>query len=330
MLHVQALARLPENARSSAPEGAAFMNAFAASGLPDFELGFLQVLREGHVVSTAPYFVTHFSLGTMVTQTWLKWLLKPFGFCIASVGHPSTDIGCIDGQVSAEVLLAINQHLSQKAHLVVYKMFAEALPLAGFTTAKGLPVHTLNLLDFAQSMRANLRKNIRKRLQKSAALRFEFLSLLDAPNAERLDQMYALYLQTEARAGYEFETLPRSYFELTAPLSQYQLAFAGDHLIGFIQVITKGNRSTAKYIGMDYDCNRRYGLYFSLIVKLIESLQARGCKQLELGATSAYFKKLLGAKTIPTTIYYRHAWPMLHAILSRCQFLLEPSAKELG
>lgn len=330
MLQVHEIAKLPAGAFTNEPEGAAFMNAFAACGLPDFELGFLQVTRAGKVAATTPYFVTQFRLGTMVTQSWLKWLLKPFSFRIASVGHPSTDIGRIEGEVSAAVLSAIDSYLRTKAHLVVFKMFTAVLPTDGFATAQGLPIHVLNLTQFAASMRSNLRKNIRKRLEKSAALRFEFRDCDHAFDAELLDQIYKLYLQTEARAGYEFETLPRSYFSNTLSLSQYQLAFLDDRLIGFIQVISRNERSTAKYIGMDYSCNQPYGLYFSLIIKMIESLQTSGCESLELGATSAYFKRLLGAQATATTIYYRHTWPAVHKVLAHCQFLLEPNAEELG
>jgi hypothetical protein len=105
-------------------------------------------------------------------------------------------------------------------------------------------------------------------------------------------------------------------------------------LIGFIQVVSQATpqafNSAAKYIGMDSSCGQRYGLYFSLILTLIEALQPRGCQSLDLGITSGYFKRLLGAKPISTHIYYRHSSKWLHSVLARCQFLLEPTAVELG
>jgi hypothetical protein len=326
------------------------LQAFDQCGLADFSLGYLQVLRGDCVTSSLPYFVTRYRIDTMVTHPLLKRLLRfldhclghRLGFRIACAGHPSIDVGQIDGETSPEVLHLVNQHLATKARLVVYKMFTQPLPLVGFAKASGFPVHILDLPYFAQSMRASKRKNFRKRLAVSAALRFEFIpSGRDLPT-DLIDRIASLYAQTEARASHEFAPLPSSYFAKTAAVSQYQLAFEGDRLIGFIQVVSQGTsqgtpqatphsfNSAAKYIGMDSRCGQRYGLYFSLILTLIEALQPRGCQSLDLGITSGYFKRLLGAKPISTHIYYRHSSKWLHSLLARCQFLLEPSPVELG
>jgi hypothetical protein len=319
-------------------EGESFLRAFDACGLADFSLGYLEVLRGGLVVSTLPYFVTTYRFDTMVTHPLLKRLLGSLGIRIACAGHPSVDVGRIDGEVSPEVLHLVNQHLATKASLVVYKMFAEPLPLSGFAIASGFPIHVLDLPNFAQSMRASKRKNFRKRMAVSAGVRFEFVHAGQDLTVNLLESIAQLYAQTEARASHEFAPLPSSYFATTASISQYQLAFEGDRLIGFIQIVSQVTnqgasqslQSAAKYIGMDYSCNQRYGLYFSLILTMIEALQARGCQRLDLGITSGYFKRLLGAKPIPTQTYYRHSSKWLHSVLARCQFLLEPSIAELG
>ena len=329
MLTVQDLQSCPDGILTEQVEGYRFMQTFDACQMPDFVLGYLQVRRDGALISTLPYFLTTYRFDTMVTQPWLKAMLAPIKFQIACVGHPSTDIGLIDGEVSAEVLNAVNVYLFQKSKLVVYKMFAQELPLMGFSIARGLPVNSLNLADYTLQMRANRRKNIRKRLAQSASLRFEFVKNPAELPAHLMAAIFALYQQTEARADHEFEHLPFAYFLKTAPLSQYVLAFEGERLIGFVQTMTLGSSCTAKYIGMDYACNQQYGLYFSLVVKVIEDAQMRGIKTLELGPTSYYFKRLIGCSLIPTHIHYRHSNSVLNRLLGYCRFLLEPSAKEL-
>lgn len=329
-LEVKELSQCPAGVFLDGAESQAFLQAFDQCTLQDFQLGYLQVYCDHQCISSMPYFVTTYKVATMVTNPLLRWLLKPLGLRVACVGHPCTDMGYIQGRVNEAVLSAVNAYLARKAKLVAYKMFPNPLPLEGFTQVSGLPVHQLDLSKFFSSMRANQRKNIRKRLLKSAQLRFEFAEQCEDLPRDLIDQIYGLYEQTRRRSPYDFAALPHQYFLATQALSQYQLAFEGLRLIGFIQLLKHGSQATAKYIGMDYRCHERYGLYFSLIVHAIESLHQQSCTHLNLGVSSGYFKRLLGCQAVPTLMYYRHTHRWINKLLGRLAFLLEPSAKELG
>ena len=319
----------PEGLWGKETEDFRLLRTYDQSGIKDFHVSYLQVYRGDRPVSVMPYFMMEYRLDTMVPRGFIKRLVSPIRFKVACVGHPDVDIGKIDGEISKEILEAVNAHLFSKARMVAYKMFTQPLPLEGFSVGRGLPVAVLNIEGYFLLLRSNLRKNFRRRLAQSAALTFKMLSFPPELPDDLASAIFALVHQTEGRADIEFGGITKDYFQRVAPLSHFLLAFEGTRLIGVIQSIGKEGRMAAKYIGMDYERNRQYGVYFSMILKLIEGAEAAGYKEIEMGPTGYYFKKLLGCELIPTQIYYRHSHPFLNWVLGHCKFLLEPTASEL-
>ena len=117
------------------PEDYRFMRAYQSAGVADFRCGYLLVYRGAVRVSVVPYFTTAYRLNTLVKNPLLKRLLAPLGFKVACVGHPSTDIGRIEGEISAEILQAVSGVLRSKAAATAYKWFTQALPLDTFVEA---------------------------------------------------------------------------------------------------------------------------------------------------------------------------------------------------
>jgi hypothetical protein len=107
------------------------------------------------------------------------------------------------------------------------------------------------------------------------------------------------------------------------------LAYEGNRLIGFAQWLRKDHRMVGKYVGMDYERSRAFDLYFGLIIRSIQNGVQAGTTEFELGATSYYSKRLLGAELVPTRLYFRHRSAPLHWLLRKFSFVLEPSAAEL-
>ena len=241
MLRIFETQECPEDFGRSDPEDYRFVRAFQDAGIADFQFGYLVVYRDEARVSTVPYFLTDYRLNTLVTNPILKWLLAPLRLKIACVGHPSTDAGSIEGEKSEEVLDAVNGILRTKAPATAYKWFLEPLPLNGFVEAAGLPISILRTSGgYPESFGHKKRKNLRKKLEKSAALAFvEFTP--DHPLPETLiADVHRLYQGTAARANLHFENLTADYFRLTAGISTYLLAYEGDRPIGFAQWIRKG------------------------------------------------------------------------------------------
>jgi hypothetical protein len=327
-LRVEHLAQAPADFLQGDPEGGAYHRAFQAAELPDFQFGYYAVWRGEERVAVVPYFVMDFRLTTMLGEEglarWLGWVR----FKIACVGHPSTDIGRIDGEVSQEVLAAVNAELSGKAALIAYKGFDGDLPLPGFVRARGLPVAVLDLAaDYWKSIGTDRRNNFKQKLRQGRSLTVIERDGCDDALAQSL---FALYLQTYQRAAIKFELLTPKYFTATADISRYLLFYEQDRLIGFVQLICTPPRMVFRYIGMDYERNRRYGLYFLLFLKGIEVCLREGLTEMECGPTSYDFKRRLGCRMQETFVYYRHRNPFLHWLLGRARGLLEPSEEELA
>jgi hypothetical protein len=330
MLRIVETQICPEDFGRSEPEDYRFVRAFQNAGIADFQFGYLVVYRGEARVSTVPYFLTDYRLNTLVTNSFLKWLLAPLSFKVACVGHPSTDAGRIEGEKSEEVLDAVNRSLRTKASITAYKWFLEPLPLDGFVKVSGLPISLLRASgEYPASYGHKKRKNLLKKLEKSSALAFvEFTPDHPLPEALIVD-LHNLYQKTAARANLHFERLTAEYFRLTAGISTYLLAFEGERPIGFAQWIRKDHRMAGKYVGMDYARSPAYELYFGLAIRSIQNGVRDGVTEFDLGVVSYYSKRLLGADLIPTHLYFRHRNALAHWVLQKFRFLLEPSADEL-
>lgn len=326
-LSVEELLLPPDDFLADEPEGAAFCKAFQASGITEFDCRYLAIFRGGRRVAVVPYFLHEFCVNTMLQDGVLKKNLSWVKFRIACVGHPSADIGMIDGEISEDVLALVNAALQKKASLVAYKGFAANLPLPGFVRVRGLPVCRLNIQgDYYSGLDRRRRKDFRKKLQAASTLRVEEYSTLPE---HLLAQVYQLYLNTLAQATMRFEILTPAYFKEMAGLGKFHLYFEGERLIGFLQMLTLGSKANLKYMGMDYQRNRQYYLYFVMCLRALEACMRAGCTQLELGVLSYQVKRLMGCEQIETSVYYRHNNLLINWLLGKFKFLLEPSAEEL-
>jgi len=317
----------PDDFLPDEPEGAAFHQAFLDSGIADFICRYLVISRNGLRVAVVPYFLHRFSLSTMLQDGLLKKGLARIRFNIACVGHPSTDLGLIDGETSAETLALVNATLAKQANIVAYKGFPDTLPLPGFVRVRGLPVAVLTIEgDYYSMLDAHRRKDFRHKLQAARSLRVERYHTLPE---YLLPSVHQLYLNTLAQAPVRFETLTREYFRQVGGLGQFHLYFEGERLIGFVQMLTRGDQANFKYMGMDYRRNHPYFLYFVMCLRALEASLHAGCPRVNLGASSYQAKRLLGCHLIETSIYYRHNNALANWLLGKLKFLLEPSTDEL-
>jgi hypothetical protein len=327
MLHIEDLATPPEGFLHGEAEGAEFYRAFQSAGLEDFTFGYFGVYRAGELVTVAPYFVMNFRLNTLLPNGWLKKILGGISFKLACIGNPTADVGRIHGEVSAETLAAINGALEKKGSLLAYKGFDEGLPLQGFVAAKGLPVPVLDIgPDYYQAMKSDRRNLLKRKLKKAAALRYEDCAGLPE---HLVDKVYQLYLKTYEKAELKFEKLTPGYFANTSHLSHYLLFFLGGELIGFTQLIGKGHQLVNRYIGMDYAKSNEYGLYFAMFIRAVDFGIREGFSEIELGATAYEFKRILGARQVPTWNHYRHTNRVVNFLLGKLKSVLEPSESEL-
>lgn len=317
----------PDDFLFSEPEGAAFHKAFQASRVAGFECRYLAVFCDGQRMAVVPYFLDELCLNTMLPDGLFKRCLSLLKVHIACVGHPSTDFGLIDGEISADILALVNATLRKKGALIAYKGFAANLPLPGFVQARGLPVPVLALKDdYYSELDARRRNDFKHKLKQAQTLRFEECAVLPE---HLVTQVFQLYMNTYNHAPLRFEQLTPAYFQETAAISKFLLFFEADTLIGFAQIIGKNKKAIFKYVGMDYLRSRQYGLYYVICLRCIEVCLRDGYQQLELGVTSYHFKHLLGSQLVETKVYFKHNNVLINWAFGQLKFLLEPNEEEL-
>jgi hypothetical protein len=317
----------PEGFLSEYPLGEKFYASIGHKEIPDFEFGYLVAQRDGFPEAIIPYFVTRFKFNTMLNEGWLKNAMGNLGLPIACIGHPVAPFGRIDGKVSDELFKQVFEVLKTRAPLVALKGFGPDLPATGFAKVIGLPVAVLKLHEnFWQMLKSN-RRNLKRKMKAASDLRFETVTGLPE---EYREQVFRLYLNSYNKAEVRFECLSAEYFKSTALLSTYLLVYMGEEIVGFIQMIQKGKRMAALYMGLEYSVNKKLGVYFAMTMKAVEYAIARGCSEIELGETNYSFKKALGSDLIDTWVYFRHRNIFANYILARFAFLFAPSQKDLA
>ncbi len=316
----------PEDFLEDYPLGGDFYRAAGSNEIPGFDFRFLIAYRNGIREAVVPYFVTEFKFNTMFDEGWLKQTMGNFGIRIACVGHPCVSFGRIEGKLSDELLAQVYSALKMRASVVALKGFGQDLSAHGFVRVLGLPVAVLQLRENFWATLKSHKRNFQRKIKAASELRFE---LIEGLPTQYVEQVYQLYLNTHAKANVRFECLSPTYFSSTAHLSSYLLAFSGEKMVGFLQIVRKGSRTNSFYIGLDYAVDRRLGVYFALQLRAVDIAISRSCREIELGETSYTFKKNMGCDLIDTWIYYRHRNWFANLILARLAFLLAPSDKEL-
>ena len=313
-LTVRQLQEPPRGFLGNEVEGEAFYRAFQRAAVDNFSVGYLQVLRGSAVVATVPYFITRYALNTTLPPGLVKRLLEPVRFRIACVGHPVADFGAIDGEMSAEVLHAVNLELQRKAAIVAYKDFPADLPLPDFSVEASLPVAVLALeSDYWARLPPRVRAGFARRKRKAAGVRIEEHE--GYPEALG-PELYRLYLNAYERAPVTFERLNPAFFALVGALGRYVLYWEGDRLIGFCLLLIRGGRMHAKYMGMDYSRGRAHGLYFAMLLSHIDICLRDGLTYYNSGPTSYAFKQRLGSDLCPVYMYFRHRNKLLNRLIS--------------
>ena len=307
--------------------GEAFYAATKEREIPGFEFGYLVATRAGETVAAVPYFLTDFKISTMLEDGWLKRLLGDVGFRMACVGHPCAAFGNIDGSVSEELILQVFSVLQDLAPVVSLKGFKPNMPAVGFAHAKGLPVAVLTLRkNFWQNMSSARRRNISRKRKKASVLRFDILNALTDTQPQAI---HNLYLKVLDKSSIQFERLDLNYFVSTASISQFVVAYFEEKVVGFVQTIQRNKRIVALYIGIDDSCNRLHGVYFALVIRVVDLAIELECEEIELGETHYEFKTALGCVLKETKVYFRHRNPWVHRLMSVFSFVFEPSIGDL-
>lgn len=324
MIQVEEIGSPPADFLKDYCEDAQFHSAFQKSKVPGFEIGYLLVKRDGARISVVPFFLYDYHLSLFFDNRLLR---KLFGFVrlrAAFVGHPSADIGRIDGEVSEEVLTAINNFLLAKFRLVIYKFFEQTLPLHDFSTIPGMPLPLLKVKSsHFPDFHGTKRKHMKRDQKLSGKLHFREVNHPASGADIPLDEIYRLYLNSYDHSDLQFEKLNRDYFVNTLDISRYLLAYLDGELVGFAQWLHKGGLICGKYLGMDYEKGNGF-LYPAMMRQMIKIAIRDGFDSIDFGVSGYAAKKRLGCQLAPTWVYFRHANPAVNWLLGRLKFLAAP------
>jgi hypothetical protein len=320
MLTVEYLTTPPEGFLDGAGEGRDFYAAYSAAGMENFTLGYFAVRRDDRIVTVAPCFLTLYSADTLVENRRLKPLFGWIGFHVACIGHPSADLGYIDGEVSADVLAALNVELLKRAPVAAYVNFSEPLPLPHtFSRVASLPVAVLDVSsDYFEKLGRGARRDLKRKLRKAAAVRLDECTGYPRQHAETI---YALYLNIYGKADMQFERVTPQFFERMGDCGRYLLYWDGDDLIGFTLLVCREDTVYAKYMGLDLERGRRRGLYFRMFMDAINVCIRDGYSKLQTGQSAYDFKRRIGSRMIPNWISFSARNRLLHPLLALLMWL---------
>ena len=324
-------------------EGWGYLAAAEDAAIPGFELFYLTVRRGGRLVAAAPGFITDYRLDTtvqgpvrVVTDTISRLVPNLLRLRLISLGSPVTEtasIGVGTEEPDRSVLFsALYEGLAQQAtaarvNLIAVKDVPSAFPEAidGARAAKLNPMSSLptavldldgvsNLDGYFASLSHATRKDIRRKLKGSQVMVERVRDL--APHAEAIDRLYAA---TRARAAMQFEALTWRYF-------QRVLDRMGDHsavllyrlegeVIGFSLLIGAGGVWIDKYFCTD-ERGPQQNLYFVSWIESVRFVLAQGGHRLIAGQTAYETKLRFGCRLEPTTIFFRHRFAPVNAVLA--------------
>ncbi len=255
------------------------------------------------------------------------------------VGSPCSDegtIGFLDGIDRQTALRSLQQALEKKARelrapMLVWKDFPDEFsselgwlsdqsgmfPLVSFPGAViDLPSRRKD--DYYAAMKASRRQKLKRKLRRSAEGVEIAVEVIQRPDAQTMDEIFALFSQTYAKATTKFERLNRRFFDVIAeqPVSHFVVLRekASGQMLAFMLCFDGGKHLINKFIGLDYQRPKEWVLYFRLWDAALDWALSRGFTSVQSGQTGYSAKIELGNRLVPLTNYCKHRNKLVHAV----------------
>jgi len=172
--------------------------------------------------------------------------------------------------------------------------------------------------EYLNSMRSNYRCKIVKSMEKCAKANIFIQPLKNSSeNSRQLKRLYdnvsrqAKEVKRECLSDTFFQDLDRHLGEKAVILA----ASKDEKLLGFMLVLFNGKELISTLLGLDYDCNREYCIYFNLFYKTIELAIEKGMDKIDMGITTLDPKKDMGSDIVILNMYMKHSNPLLNKII---------------
>jgi predicted N-acyltransferase len=328
-------------------EGHWWYRALEASGLErQFRIFYALLSRDGVAVGIAPLFVTDIEVEFLVPRwlvPFLAWLGKALPALSAPtalmIGSPCSDEGAvallpdIDRQPAFAALHAAAEAEARRrgASLLAWKDFPSSYEAdlrwlaerAGMFRIVSFPGTLLALPGstregYFASLSTSRRHNLKRKLKRSAQAFDPLIEVIQSPDAATIDELYALFEQTRARAKTTFENLDRRFFAEIAKAAPSHFIILRERdtqrAVAFKLCFVAGDCLIDKYVGLDYGRPRDWFLFFRLTDIVIDFALARGLAFVQSGQTGYSAKLEQGHRLYPLTSYGKHSNATLHGI----------------
>ena len=328
-------------------EGRWWYEALEQSGIDDqFTFFYGLIAHLGCPVGIAPAFVMDMPVEQVAPQTFLR-LLRLIGKIVPSVlcqrtlfvGSPILDesrVGLISHVNRRAALLALQIALEAKANelrasLIVWKDFPESssADLDWLSDQRRLfrVISLPNTIvefssqrkeDYFSAMKGSRRRKLKTKLRRSREQVELSVEIVQHPDTNTLDDIFALFWQTYEKSTSKFERLNPKFFEVVAKNQATLFIILREkvtgEMIAFMLCFDMGERLINMFIGMDYSRPKEWMLFFRLWEAAVDVALSRGFTAIVSGRSSYEAKIETGHKLVPLNNYCRHSNILLHAI----------------
>jgi hypothetical protein len=258
------------------------------------------------------------------------------------VGSPCSDEGTIGllpqyslAQFVQHIHDAVYKHAEKiKAPMIVWKDFPKAAEPALDELCKNTPVFKMtsypgtilylkepNMESYLKGLKSSRRHNFLKNLRRGKEFCPTDALVIQKPNAETLDEIFALFWQTYENGKTKFERLTKEFFIQIAQLECSRFIVLrqpnGGKAVAFMLCFLVENKVINKFIGLDYNIARDARLYFQLWQAVLELTISVGAKSLQSGQTGYRFKIDTGSDLEPLFNYCQNRNPLINLIFAK-------------
>lgn len=321
-------------------EGWAYYGAVEKIPPPGFRFAAVGVLHNGRIIAAAPVFHVTYRLDTPLQGRWRPlgdWLYRKaprlVGLPVMGLGSPLADrchlgfdpsLDAADRAIAMTALLdGLDRHAAaERIPLLAIKdiadretgPIADAIEKAGFSRIAGLPVCVLDVpfksdADYVQSLSANNRSTLRRKIKGAAKAQMEIVTSIEGLETE----IYELYEETRKNSRFDygdFEQLSPDYFrnvmQALGDKAACILCRVDGELLAFKLMFIEKNRIIDKYWGMRYPIGRDHNLFFAAWMEGVRFTIAHGATLYQSGQTAYAQKVKLGSRLDKMWVYFRH------------------------
>lgn len=210
-----------------------------------------------------------------------------------------------------ELLDGLMRSLAREAgaKCIVFKEFEqhelaalETVERLGYQRADSLPMNQLRLEHatydaYLAGLHNRKRYEIRKSLKKLADGGVRLHTTSDVAEIERLysPEVHQMYEAVVGKATTKLERLPREFFlEMARQLpenSEFCFLMKDEQVLGFGLCLFAGGWYHPLFMGVAYDRNRDFDLYFNIMYRAVADALRHGTRELTLGQDSDEFKR---------------------------------------